>query len=203
MTEGQYKIETGEDKAWRELAGLEPSIVAARSGAVHDAATGAYTLRVFGEEFLVAPSTRTITSLSDPDRKPEYLLGLAVPVYLTQAKDIPVSGELVKEFRGGEFFFRGSHTLPLEEIAEKYGEDRGLFVEAGGALGGAALPMGDAAFEFYVFPKVRMAFVLWLTDEEFPARASLLFDSNADRHIALDVVWAVALVACQRVLKYK
>ena len=84
-----------------------------------------------------------------------------------------------------------------------YGRDRDGFVEAGRSIGGEPVRLGDAAFKFLFYPRVSMTFVLWLEDDEFPARASLLFDSNANRHMALDVVWAVALVSCQRLLGFK
>ncbi|HLB25178.1 MAG TPA: DUF3786 domain-containing protein [Nitrospirota bacterium] len=199
----QYNIQSGEDKAWRELSEADPEAVAKRSLAGYLPESGNYVLDIFGEPYLADPAARKVTNLREPGKRIEYLLGLSVPVYLSQAKELPPSGELVKELRGGDFFFRGSHVLPLDAVADKYGKDRELFIEAGRALGGyPAERIGDAAFRFRVFPRVEMAFVLWLEDDEFPARASLLFDSNADRQMALDVVWAVALVACQRMIAF-
>jgi len=202
MPDEKYNMESGEDKAWRELASADPEAVAKRSLAVYDPASKTYTLTVLGEEYRVDPAARKVTNITNPGRKYEHFLSLSVPVYLTQAGDGQPSGELVKELKGGEFFFRGSHTLPLDKIAEKYARDKDLFIVAGHAMGGVPAKMGDAAFTFHVFPKVSMAFVLWLEDEEFPARASLLFDSNADRHAALDVIWAVALLSCQRMINF-
>ena len=63
--------------------------------------------------------------------------------------------------------------------------------------------MGDVSFVFKAFPKVIMAFALWLSDEEFPARAVLLYDGNSGCQAALDVVWAMALTACLRLLSFK
>ncbi len=38
--------------------------------------------------------------------------------------------------------------------------------------------------------------ILWLEDEEFPARASLFFDSTVDYQISLsDIVWSVAMIS--------
>jgi len=200
--EEKYKIESGEDKAWGELAKADPGDVAKRSLAVYDAGSGTYTLTVFGEDYRIDPGARRIENMSNPDRKYEYFLNLSIPIYLVQAREVPPSGELVKELKGGEFFFRGSHTLPLDAVATKYARDKALFADACKSLGGVSLKMGDAAFTFGVFPRVAMTLVLWMEDEEFPARASLLFDSNAGSHMALDVVWAMALLACQRMLGY-
>lgn len=198
----KYNIEPGEQKAWRELLDADPGEVAKRSLAEYIPATGEYSLVALGETYLVNPAAKSIKNISNPGRKYEHFLNLSIPIYLTQARDVPVSGELVKELKGGEFFFRGSHTLPLEAVSRKYASDRELFLEAGRAMGGDPFKGGDAAFSFNFFPRVAMAFVLWMEDDEFPARATLLFDANADKHMALDVVWAVALLSCQRILAY-
>ena len=43
-------------------------------------------------------------------------------------------------------------------------------------------------------PRVPVACVLWVEDEEFPARVSFLFDPSIESHLQLDVV--LALVRC-------
>lgn len=200
--EETYNIESGEEKAWRELSEAGPETIARRSLAAWNAGSGTYDILALGEHYEVDPRARKVRNLTNPSGKHEHLLGLSIPIYMLSAREIPFSGELVKDFKGGDFFFRGAHALPLDAIAEKYGRDKPLFEEAGKAMGGEPLRLGDAAFQFNFFPRVSMAFVLWLEDDEFPARVSLLFDSTADRHMALDVVWAVALLSCQRMLGF-
>jgi hypothetical protein len=202
MQQEKYNIESGEEKAWRELRAADPGRVEKNSGAVYDASRDAYRLEILGGLYEASVGDKKITCISDPGRKPEYFINLATPVYLVQAKPVGPSGELVKELRGGEFFFRGSHTLPLGAIAERYGNDKESFIKSAASVGGTPINMGDAGFAFRAYPRIGMAFVLWLADDEFEARASLLFDSLADRHMALDAVWAVALVACQRISSF-
>lgn len=196
-----YATAPGEDKAWAELMAADPATVAANSGASYDPATGLYRLAMFGRSHTVDKAKRAVTDeLSG--RPPETLLNLAAPVYLNSAKPVPPSGRLVKEFTGGEFFYRGAHTLPLDELAARYGDDRSGFSEnCRFELGGTPAKLGDAAYSFLVFPRVSMTLALWLGDDEFPARVSLLFDSNCHLHIPLDIVWAVALAACERLLQ--
>ena len=202
MQEEKYNIESGEEKAWRELREADPAAAARRSLALYDPETRAYTLEALGGRYRLDPASGTVEDADGRGRRVEHLLKLSAPVYVLNALEVPPSGELVKELKGGEFFFRGSHTLPLDAIAEKYKSGRGSFMEAGRSLGGTPVKMGDAAFTFHAFPRVVMCFVLWLEDDEFPARVSMLFDSNAGLHMALDVVWAMALVACQRMLSF-
>jgi hypothetical protein len=197
----EYKIDTGEKKAWDDLRDRDPKAVELSAGARYDESACTYTLPSFGDYYVVSLKDGSISFRENPCRVPEYLLKLAIPIYLANAKPIPQSGELVKEFVGGDFFHRGAHTLALEELASKYGDDADGFRLAGEmGLGGEDAGLGDASIRFDVFPRVSMTFVLWLRDEEFPARMSLLFDKNAGKHMPLDVVWAAAVVACERML---
>jgi len=169
--------------------------------AAYDDDAGTYTVVSFGDSYVADMKDRSVSFREDPYREPEYLLRFAIPVYLANAKSIPKSGELVREFTGGDFFHRGAHTLALEELAEKYGADADGFRTAGSSvLGGEDAGLGDASVRFDALPRISMTFVLWLGDDEFPPRMSLLFDANADRHVPLDVLWALAVVACERML---
>ena len=51
-----------------------------------------------------------------------------------------------------------------------------------------------------MLPRVQLAYVLWVADEEFPARSQILFDASADKHFALDVVWAMCNLLTDKML---
>ncbi|MFA4965898.1 MAG: DUF3786 domain-containing protein, partial [Thermoleophilia bacterium] len=57
------------------------------------------------------------------------------------------------------------------------------FAQAAAALGGEALGLADASFRFQALPRVPVAVLLWAGDEEFPARAQLLFDAAAGHYL--------------------
>src|SRR5512143_1212644 len=109
--EEKYNIEAGEEKAWRELSEADPASVERRSLATWYADSGTYNIEVLGERYEVDPEARKVRNLTNPSRKFEYFLNLSIPIYMLKAVEINVSGELVKELKGGDFFFRGSHTL--------------------------------------------------------------------------------------------
>jgi hypothetical protein len=113
--------------------------------------------------------------------------------YLLRAQDIPMACEYIigNQLTDGDFFFKGPHALPDWKIKKCFAKDARAFLERGKRLGGVPVSFGDAALEFLVLPRIRIAYVLWVEDEEFPARAQILFDATADRHFALDVVWAM------------
>jgi len=97
--------------------------------------------------------------------------------------------------QGGDLFFRGSHTLPLENLAKIYGEDTSSFFQKGRELCAKAEPYGDASIRLFPLPKIPVTLILWLGDDEFPARTDLLFDSTADIHLPLDMLWSLAMLS--------
>ncbi|MHB8845886.1 MAG: DUF3786 domain-containing protein [Nitrospirota bacterium] len=191
----------GEAKAWEALAGLKPKEVCAGADAGHDASSGAYALTAFSIDFLIAPATRTISS---DDPRAALFLGrykdffrLSVLWYLTSAKDIPATGRLIRplDVKGGQRFFTGTHVLPLDHVQERYGRDMAGFLAQGMKFGAQIVGLGDAAIRLYPLPRVPVTMILWLEDEEFPARATLFFDSTVDFQILLsDIAWSVAMM---------
>lgn len=192
--------EAGETRAWELLAASDPAVVCARAAVSVDRGTGAYRVPSFGRRFLVHPGERRIANL-EPEgevflkRHPFFRLTLLW--YLVKAAPARPSGNHVKPSRlpGGEIFVRGSHVLPLDALAAKFATRPEAFLEAGAALGGRPAPYGDAAVELPALPKVPTTVILWAGDDEFPARADLLFDATAPRHLPTDVLWSVALLS--------
>ncbi len=191
----------GEAKAWETLAGLRPRDVGAAAGAAYDEASRSYRIPCFGIDFTVSPGTRSITS-SDPksglflERYKDFFR-LAVLWYMTSAKDIPATGRLIRplDVKGGQRFFSGTHLLPLDRVEERFGRDKTGFIERGLRFGAEIFKAGDAAVRLYPLPRVPVTVILWLQDEEFPARATLFFDSTVDFQLSLsDIVWSVAVL---------
>jgi hypothetical protein len=48
---------------------------------------------------------------------------------------------------------------------------------------------------------VPVTLILWLEDEEFPARSHLLFDETCEQHLPPDIVWSVAMLCALVMLK--
>ena len=191
---------SGEEKAWDILAGLDPEDACKRALVSYDKGAGYYIIRSLGADFEVLPEKRQIKGLSPGAdalvKKSGYFLNHSLLWYLINAKDIPLSGRLLKpeDVKGGLQFFRGTHVLPLERLSGLYG-DKAAFIEKGISLGGRLVSYGDASLELYPLPRAPVTLILWLADEEFPARASLLLDSTVEMHLPLDIVWSVGMLS--------
>jgi hypothetical protein len=191
----------GEERAWDTLAGLDPEDVTQRARAVYDSSLGGYVLPLFNRELSVRPGDRQISGNSSEadlllNRLSDYAT-LSVLWYLIQAKNVPLSGNLVNPSHTGEarMFFAGAHALPLHRVVRRYGNDARGFLRKGFELGGEQLDFGDASLRLFPFPRVPAVLVLWTRDEEFPARADLLFDSTCSIHLPMDILWATAMMS--------
>ncbi|MFA4827860.1 MAG: DUF3786 domain-containing protein [Thermodesulfovibrionales bacterium] len=197
---------TGEERAWGILSSLDPLDVCRKAGVSYK--NGAYVLSSFGMGFSVSPREKILKNISpvgiDSQREGEgllkkysYFYNLSVLCYLINAKDIPLSGRLIKpsDIKGGSLFFRGAHALPLDKIAEKYGGDKPAFIEKSRSLNGKLLNYGDASVELLPMPHIPATLILWLSDDEFPARVDLLFDSTCEQHLPLDIMWSIAMMS--------
>lgn len=187
----------GIEKAWEVLSSLRPEDVAKGAGVLYK--DKEYIVRSLGMDFAVNLSTKQITALNPEGeflvKRLGYFFNHSLLWYLIGAKDAPATGRLIKpqSLKGGHHFFSGSHELPLQALASKYGSDREGFLKKGTMLGARVLSYGDASVELYPLPRIPITIILWLSDEEFPERADLLFDSTIEIHLPLDIIWSVAM----------
>ena len=90
----------------------------------------------------------------------------------------------------------------MEGLEARFGKSPQLFRDACLSLDGRSVPYGDVAVEVRVLPKLPLTFVLWVADDEFPARVSILFDSTADEHLPLDALLAAVRTTAKRIVAH-
>ncbi|MFC1864958.1 DUF3786 domain-containing protein [Chloroflexota bacterium] len=198
--EGQDWLD-GVEQAWVILSSLSSEDVCRQAKVGFDELAGHYILSLFNEKIYISPEERRVwgdSELADLvlNELSHYSI-LAALWYLIQAKDIPFSGNLVspREVNGGLIFALGSHVLPLNGLVEKYGSDVESLVKRGVALGGEQLNYGDASVRLFPFPRVPLVLLIWKRDEEFHARADILFDSTCSEHLPTDIIWSTAMMS--------
>jgi hypothetical protein len=190
---------SGEQKAWEILNTLDPSMVCKNATVSFDEKGGYYILRSFCSDFSINPYEKVIKNLTPEGeifiKKFGHFFILSSLWYLIKAQDIPLTGELIKpeDLKGGDMFLRGTHILPLTEIARKYGNNKDAFIEKGRALCREVSDHGDVAVKIFPLPRIPVELILWLADDEFPSRADLLLDSTCKFHLPLDIIWSIAM----------
>ena len=140
---------------------------------------------------------------------PAILSNSASLSYLVNARDLPRANTLVSAERldPGGFFFRGSHLLATEKLAEVFGSDPQLLHRVGQVLNAVSSPdaeycvsTGDASIKLSVLPRISLIVIVWGADNEFAARASILLDRSASMQLPLDVLFAAAKLTIDTII---
>jgi len=209
MAHGEGKIAkessaSGIQRAWDALGECDPQEVARNADVSLD--DGAYLARSLGMEYVIDPDAREIHALSTEGdalrRHLSHFFEITWLWYLVRARDFGLTGRQLKpeQLKGGHHFFKGAHELPLMALAAKFDTDSETFLTRGQELGGKVLSFGDASVEIFPVPRVPVDLILWLGDDEFPARADLLFDSSCELQLPLDIIWSAAMMSVNAML---
>lgn len=100
---------------------------------------------------------------------------------------------------GYDAAFQGRANLRL---AGAFGRDRLAFEGAAEGLGGERLEFGDSSFAFRALPRVWLAVILHLADEEFPASANVLFDANVHHYLPTEDLAVLGGMLAGRLIKH-
>jgi hypothetical protein len=195
---------SGEDQAWAKLVTLEPAKVCRRATAHFDERTETYTLTSYGCDISISPKDKKIFSSSPKGNVLLNKLDSALTLlwYLASAHSLPLSGKLInpESLPGGQIFVKGTHVLPLAQLAEQYARAPEEFIESGKIWGGETLDYGDAALQLWPLPQVPTTLILRTADEEFPAQVNLLLDSNCEFQLPTDVIWTTCMMSAMILL---
>jgi Domain of unknown function (DUF3786) len=92
-----------------------------------------------------------------------------------------------RELPGGSFYSQAFQGYSGDRLCRKYGEQPDALIEAAHHLDATRLEgLPGIAFAFLPLPRIRLAAILYPGDEEFSARASVLFDAAASHYMTTD-----------------
>jgi hypothetical protein len=109
--------------------------------------------------------------------------------YLHTADGSPFADRWIgfRELPDGGFYHQAFQGYSGDLLAHELGETPQAFTNAAHALSGWPLTsLAPHAFAFQPLPRVRVAAALWPGDEDFPSKASILFDAAASSYMPTD-----------------
>lgn len=175
----------------RELAARQdPRQMAAASGAAwiaSDDATGRFEFDFLGRRAVVSWPELEPTLIDSPPLPP-HVAALLV-YYIGGAADVGPAGRWISfaQLPDGTLYSQAFQGYTGNALVRHFAGKTEALAPAATALGGAELPgMADRAWRFEALPKVAVALLWWDADDEFEARAELLFDASASRHLPTD-----------------
>lgn len=190
---------------WEQLEKLDASETARRANCQYLGNPTQYIVPLLNKNFVVNLSERSIFSTLEnlSNYKADFLEQLCLLAYLINARDIPLAGTLcnAEALPGGQFFFRGPHSLPTKKLQTTFGEHPDSLYEISGHFKAERCQFGDASVCLFVLPRVPLTIIIWRRCEEFDARASILFDKTAADQMPLDALLASVNLAVQALVK--
>jgi len=180
------------DKARTEWAAADPARCAALAGC--NRTPDGISVPYFGRSYLVthpegevfAVETSHATSLQQALGKPAHIsINILLLHYLLAADGSPPADRWLafRELPDGLFYAQAFAGHAEGEIAARFGMDEAAFRKAAMTLGSQPLDLADASYRLQALPRLAIAVLLWIGDDEFPARARVLFDAHAGHYL--------------------
>jgi hypothetical protein len=190
---------------WEQLVGLDRQETAVRAKCQYVSDPERYIVTMLNTEYVVALSDKQIlcAQASSPRRQAGFIEQLCLLAYLISAQDLSPADKLVKAeaLPSGQFFFRGLHRLPTEKLERAFGQRPEGLCRVAEQFDAKRCEFGDASIQFYALPRIPLTIVIWGGCDEFPARASILFDQTAAAHMPLDALLAAVNLAVDAVIR--
>lgn len=186
---------------FEDLAKLNPGDVCRRALCRYDEVKKYYQLNVWGDDYHIFPDKKIIEPVSRKRQNPSEYLDVFIINYLLQTRAIEPCNTWIseKDIPGGATFFRGPHEIPTRLISSRFSGDIDGFRKTCERLQGTDLDMADSAYVFKITPRLLVAVLYWEADEDFPSEAKVLFDKTIIDHLALDIIFALAVDICTRI----
>jgi hypothetical protein len=183
---------------WDALQAKDPVAVCRCTGA-EALSTGGFSLRFLNETLRVNLDDRALETRVEERWLPrsDAMLELVVLLYLTRLETTVTLGseKVAPEGLKEAHYFRGPHALDLASLVDRYGDDAEGFRRAAVSFGGRLVELAsDAACELWPLPLVPLTYLLWVGDDEFPAKISVLFDRSIERVFSASAIWTLVKV---------
>jgi hypothetical protein len=193
------------NKAVRDMQSLDPWLVALRSDTKYTRLTDASSqieVRFWGKDYIVGYPEISVEEL-ETGQEPSIAIKILILHYLINADGTPLADSWIsfRELPAGRVYDAAFRRRANLRLAQTFGSDLDGFVAAAKALGGMRLAYGDASFLFPMFPRLRLAAVLYLADEEFPASANVLFDAAAGHYLPTEDLAVLGGMLAGRLIK--
>jgi hypothetical protein len=204
MTQPKEKgYESALKKAYQALKKLEPYKTGFMAGC--DFRPGEegdqFDVRFLDEDFVVTFPDFSVQNASG--QEPDTATRLIILHYLIHADGTPPADHWIsfRELPDGLVYDPAFQKRSGLRLAHEYGMDPRAFSAAAEAVGGERLAFGDVSYMFRLLPRIRMAVILYVGDEEFGPRVNVLFDSAASHYLPIEDLAVLGGMLATRLIK--
>ncbi|TYO97750.1 DUF3786 domain-containing protein [Desulfallas thermosapovorans] len=182
---------TAHTAAIKDFLASNPEEMILKSGAIFSKNQESIIVKYFARNFTVSLSNGEVTAENQQPVSPKD--ATLILQYLTQCNGLPPRGTWISflELPQGIHHYVPFLKDACQPISNILSDDPNLFMQRAASLGGRPIKMGDAAALIPAFPKLPLAVAIWQGDDEFPAKANILFDSIAPHHLTTAALWVL------------
>jgi hypothetical protein len=170
-------------KAVEFMTQVDPRIAASASGVEYE--DDEFKIPLFNRTYAVQFPKGETVEVGAGARVPKMIEVLLMH-YLTHADGTAVSGRWIsyRQLPGAKLFEQKFLNLVSQPMIELFDSNIDSFREAANGLGGQAIDRkGDAAFWFKALPKLPIACIFNIGEEEIPPFVNILFDESAPHYL--------------------
>lgn len=183
------------------ISSVAPAELADRAGA--DLRGEKLFLDFWSRPVTVELKQLTVTSA---DGEPCSLFDTAmITYYLAQSDGWPCQDHWIgfRDLPNGVFYNQAFQGYSGDLLANACGNNPANFDRAAKLMHADPIPaIAPHAWAFQAFPRLRLAAVLWPGDEDFPARAAILFDAACAHYMVTDGLALLGAGLARRLLRH-
>lgn len=145
-------------------------------------------MQYWGQEYEISCTDLKAYKVSDGSECSVYDSGMLL-YYLREADGTPLADHWIgyRELPGGNFYSQAFQGYSGDRLARMFGNTPDVYIKAAQELDGMTLSaLPGVSFAYLPLPRIRLASILYPGDDEFPARASVLFDAAACHYMTTD-----------------
>jgi hypothetical protein len=191
------------EQAVQNLQKLDPYQSAYMAGCDYhlDEAGGHFVVPFFAQQYTVTFPRIAVVSAAGAEA--DITTRLLILHYLIHADGVPPADDWIafRELPDGRIYDAAFQKRSPARLAQTYGTDVKGFAAAAQALGGERIRFGDAAYRFRLLPRLAMAVILHLGDDEFAPRVNVVFDAAAGHYLPTEDLAVLGGMLAGRLIK--
>jgi len=193
----QEAVELALSSAQKQLKGMDPQVVAERSGtALGTGDEGEYLEITFlNQRYRVLLPHGEVRAESGEE--PPLVRGVLILHYLIQAQGTKLARRWV-DFRslpGGVVYYPVFRGRVISRLVRVFGQRPQELIAAAAPLGGRPIEMADVGVEIPAFPRVPVVLALWEASEEFGPEGTVMYDDALPAYLETED----AIVVCEEI----
>lgn len=160
-------------------------------------------MKYFGKDYEIDAATGAIIDCEDPDANISFHTAMNIYHLFYYSKESPKASGIWIPFRDvprAGVFTKAFFDQTVDPFAKAFNGRLDALLKAGEKLGFKRIKHSDAGFEAQVYDCLSIQYLFWDGDEEFPAKANVLFDSHITDFVHEETVVIIAADGLQRLI---